>query len=96
MKYPASNPLLPIGIAKSGGNNGHQNVVCTASSSPSNYLKQYLPKYANGGKEALDKMAQEQKLQSWVDLWGKGGRHDGPIGSYLLNAGSADARPPGR
>ena len=85
VKYPTSNPLLPIGIAKSGGNMGHQNEVFTGYISPAHYLKQFLPKYANGGKEALDKMAQEKKLQSWVDMWGKGGDMTGPIGSYLLN-----------
>jgi len=86
VKYPASNPLLPIGIAKSGGNNGHQNEVFTGYIAPAHYLKQFLPKYANGGKDALDKMAQDRKLTSWVDMWGKGGQMDGPIGGYLLNA----------
>jgi peptide/nickel transport system substrate-binding protein len=85
VKYPAPNPLLPIGIAKNGGNAGHQNEVFTAFFSPAHYLKQFLPKYADGGKEALDKLAQEKKLTSWVDLWGKGGDMTGPIGSYLLN-----------
>ncbi len=85
VKYPVPNPLLPIGIAKSGGNNGHSNVVWPGFLIPSKWAKQYLPKYANGGKEALDKMAQERKFTSWVDLWGKGGDTTGPIGSFLLN-----------
>jgi peptide/nickel transport system substrate-binding protein len=83
VKYAAPNPLLPIGIAKSGGNQGHQNEVFTGYISPAHYLKQFLPKYA--GKEKLDQLAQEKKQQSWVDLWGKGGDMTGPIGSYLLN-----------
>jgi peptide/nickel transport system substrate-binding protein len=84
IKYAAPYPLLPIWIAKNGGNaNGHMNVVYPAYMAPRGYLKQFLPKYA--GKEQLDKLAQDKKLQSWVDLWGKGGQTDGPIGSFMLN-----------
>src|SRR5262249_33914579 len=85
VKFPASNPLLPIGMAKNNGNNGHSNVVWPGYLIPTAGAKQYLPKFANGGKDALDKMAQDRKLTSWVDLWGKGGDTTGPIGSYLLN-----------
>ncbi len=85
VKYAAPYPLLPIYIAKSGGNaNGHMNVIFPAFLAPRQYLQKFLPKYA--GKDKLDQLAQEKKLQSWVDLWGKGGQTDGPIGSYMLNA----------
>ncbi len=84
VKYPAPNPLLPIWIAKNGGNSGHQNVVFPGFIAPTHYLKKFLPKYA--GKEDLDKLAQDQKLQSWVDLWGKGGVMDGPIGTFMINS----------
>jgi peptide/nickel transport system substrate-binding protein len=84
VKFAAPYPLLPIWIAKNGGNaNGHMNVVYPAFMAPRGYLQKYLPKYAS--KEQLDKLAQDKKLQSWVDLWGKGGQTDGPIGSFLLN-----------
>jgi peptide/nickel transport system substrate-binding protein len=84
--YPNPYPLLPIYIAKNGGGStgGHQNVVFPAFIAPGHYLKQFLPKYAS--KDQLDKMAQDRKLQSWVDLWGKGGQMDGPIGSFMFNA----------
>jgi peptide/nickel transport system substrate-binding protein len=85
VQYQAPYPLLPIWIAKNGGNAfGHQNVVYPAFLSPRGYLKQFLPKYA--GLEALNKLAQDKKLQSWTDLWGAGGQTDGPIGSFLFNA----------
>ena len=85
VQYAAPYPLLPIWIAKNGGNGGGpQNVIFPAFLAPRGYLKQFLPKYAS--KEALDRMAQDRKLQSWVDLWGKGGQTDGPIGSYMFNA----------
>ncbi|HEY3062009.1 MAG TPA: ABC transporter substrate-binding protein [Chloroflexota bacterium] len=84
VKYAASYPLLPIYIAKSGGNaNGHMNVIYPAFMAPRGYLQKFLPKYGN--KADLDKLAQDKKLQSWVDLWGKGGQTDGPIGSFMLN-----------
>ena len=89
LKYAAPYPLLPIWIAKNGGagaSGSHHNVTYPAFMIPAHYWKQYLPKYANGGKEALDKLAQEKKLQTWVDLWGKGGVMDGPLGSFMLNA----------
>ena len=92
-EVPGPNPLLPIGIAKSGGNHGApERGLHRASSRRRHYLKQFQPKYANGGKEDLDKMAQEKKLQSWVDLWGKGGDMDGPIGQLPAQPGPADAQ----
>jgi peptide/nickel transport system substrate-binding protein len=86
VKYAAPYPLLPIWIAKNGGNGpagSHQNVVYPTFVAPSHYFKKFLPKYA--GKEELEKLAQGKSLQSWVDLWGKGGVMDGPIGSFMLN-----------
>jgi len=82
--YPRPNPLLPIWIAKNGGQSGQQGPIFPAFFAPGHYLKQYLPKYA--GKDQLDQMARDRKLQSWVDLWGKGGQMDGPIGSLMFNA----------
>lgn len=86
VKFAAPYPLLPLYFAKNGGNvlSGHQSVTFPAYLAPAHYLKQFLPKYA--GKEKLDKLAQDRNLQSWVDLWGKGGQTDGPIGSFMLNA----------
>jgi peptide/nickel transport system substrate-binding protein len=37
--------------------------------SPAHYLKQFLPKYADGGEAALDKMADDAGLSSWIDLF---------------------------
>jgi peptide/nickel transport system substrate-binding protein len=84
--YEVPYPLLPIYIAKFGGGSSgmHQNVVFPAYMAPAHYLKQFLPKYA--GKDKLDELARTSKLQSWVDLWGKGAQMDGPIGSYVFNA----------
>jgi len=85
IKYQAPNALLPIWIAKNGGNSmGHQDVVFPAFIAPRHYLQQFLPKYA--GKESLDQLAQSRSLQSWIDLWGKGQQTDGPIGSFMFNA----------
>ena len=82
--YAQPNPLLPIYIAKTTGPATHHNIVFPAYFAPGHYLKQFLPKYA--GKDNLDAMARDRKLGSWVDLWGKGGVMDGPIGSVMFNA----------
>lgn len=82
--YPVPNALLPILVAKSGGNPGHLNVPFPGFIVPSHYFKKFHPKYAK--KEELDQLAKDKKLGTWVDLWGKGGAMDGPIGSYMLNA----------
>jgi peptide/nickel transport system substrate-binding protein len=36
---------------------------------PKHYMKQFHPKYAQGGKDALDKMAKDQKFDTWVLLF---------------------------
>lgn len=67
VKYAQPYPLLPIWIAKNGGNSeGHMDVVHPAFMAPRTYLQKFLPKYGN--KEELDKLARDQKLPSWVDL----------------------------
>jgi peptide/nickel transport system substrate-binding protein len=37
--------------------------------SPSHFLKQYLPKYAEGGEMALDAMAKEAGVEGWAQLF---------------------------
>ena len=37
--------------------------------SPRHFLAQYLPKYVDGGSAALDKMAQDQGLSNWEELF---------------------------
>ena len=82
MKYEVPNPLLPIWLAKNSGQ-GSGFEVFPAFFAPSHYLKKFHAKYTD--KAALDKMATDQKLTGWVELWGKGGQLDGPIGHYVRN-----------
>jgi peptide/nickel transport system substrate-binding protein len=82
VKYPATNALLPIWIAKNSGQ-GRGFTPFPGFFAPSHYLKKFHPKYAD--KAQLDKMATDQKLSGWVELWGKGGQLDGPIADYLRN-----------
>jgi peptide/nickel transport system substrate-binding protein len=81
-KYEVPNPLLPIWLAKNSGQ-GAGFEVFPAFFAPSHYLKKFHAKYTD--KAALDKMATDQKLTGWVELWGKGGQLDGPIGHYVRN-----------
>ena len=37
--------------------------------SPAHYMRQWLPKYADGGQAALDQMAADAGLSSWIDLF---------------------------
>ena len=37
--------------------------------SPAHYMKQWLPKYAEGGQAALDQKAADAGLSSWIDLF---------------------------
>ncbi|HZQ98537.1 MAG TPA: ABC transporter substrate-binding protein [Chloroflexota bacterium] len=36
---------------------------------PKHYMKQFHPKYAQGGKDALEKMAKDQKFDNWAALF---------------------------
>ena len=36
---------------------------------PAHYMKQFLPKYAEGGKAALDKMAKDEGRPDWMSLY---------------------------
>ena len=37
--------------------------------SPAHYMAQFLPQHADGGQAALDKMAADEGLSSWIDLF---------------------------
>jgi peptide/nickel transport system substrate-binding protein len=82
VKYAISNALLPLRMANS-AEQGTGFELMPTFFAPSHYLKKIHPKYAK--KEDLDKLVADKKLATWVELWGKGGTLDGPLGHYVLN-----------
>ena len=88
VKYPTSNPLLPIGLAKNNGNNGHANVMWPGFLIPTTWAKQYLPKFANGGKDALDTVPRRRAGSPEMVSFGLGGAGVG--GSSTRTLGGAD------
>ena len=79
VKYPAPNPLLPILMAKNGGNTVSQPGFVM----PSNYLKKFHPKYASPADLAA--AVTKYKVQTPPDLWGKAGDLEGPVVFWFIN-----------
>lgn len=79
VKYAVPYPLLPILIAKNGGDMPAFPVFFA----PAHYLKQFHSKYAD--KAQLDQVVKQKGLTSWTDLWGKAGDMQGPIAFWFLN-----------
>jgi peptide/nickel transport system substrate-binding protein len=80
--YAVPNALLPLRLANS-SQQGTGFELMPAFVAPSHYLKKIHQKYAK--KEDLDKLMADKKVGTWVELWGKGGAVDGPLGHYVLN-----------
>lgn len=82
VKYAVSNALLPLRIANS-SDQGTGFELMPAFFAPSHYLKKIHAEFGN--KADIDKLVADKKLANWVELWGKGGATDGPLGHYVLN-----------
>jgi peptide/nickel transport system substrate-binding protein len=79
--YQSPYPLLPITIAKRGGD----------FLLPAAYLKRFHPKYIP--VEQLTKIAAEKKVATWQDLWGKPGQLEGPAYFWFTNTELPTLRP---
>jgi peptide/nickel transport system substrate-binding protein len=80
VRYPVSNPLLPIVMAKTGAG-AFNNTTWLA---PAHYLRQFHPKYAD--VNALNAMAAQRSLPGWQALWGTGGNLEGPAVFWWVNS----------
>jgi len=79
VKYAAPYPLLPIQMAKRGGDStGQPGFIMPAA-----YLKKFHAKYASA--DELAKAAAAKKVATPADLWGKAGDLEGAVPFWFLN-----------
>ena len=81
VRFPVSNPLLPLSIARDdteGPRGGPTMAV------PSHYFSKYIPEL--GDQALIDAAMEQYQVETWQELIGAGGNRQGPIGWWAMNA----------